>query len=356
MAAMRMRKRLWFAGAAMTLSAALVLGTLLLADVYAHHSVERSAGLNRWGYRGPVAGRKAAGEARVAVLGGSTAFGYGRTWDEAFPAQLAALLQQGPGVGAVSVVNLAYNNEGAYSYRFTLDDYRFLGSDVVVLYEGYNDLMGENGHNTSVARHESLVFRLTGYMPMLPTVIREKALMLRYGDLNAAYAARRGGDAPKRVFRPSVANRTAAAALEMVANVSDRVEAGMAPERPTPAPMTEREAIDGCEAPWRTFCRDVADATAIALSRGMSAVIVTQPWAVGNAAQAHHDQQRALVAMVSRRFGAEPRVSYVSLGDAVDLTRRDLSFDGMHLTRAGNRIIAERLLEPVRRAIAGRSR
>ena len=77
------RKFILFAAAAIMLSVLVTLLGALGVDLYLHHRAEKSAGLNRWGYRGPVVGRKAPGEIRVAMLGGSTAFGYGVTWDEA---------------------------------------------------------------------------------------------------------------------------------------------------------------------------------------------------------------------------------------------------------------------------------
>jgi hypothetical protein len=354
MAASVTRKRLIFAAVAMLLSMAVCIVVLLAADFYAHRSVERSAGLNRWGYRGPVVGRRKSGETRIAVLGGSTAFGYGVTWDQAFPAQLEAMLRRRAGATQTfSVVNLAYNNEGAYSFRFTLDDFAWLKSDVAVFYEGYNDLHGEDAHNTSVARRSSPVFRLTGYMPMLPLVVREKAMSLRYGgDLNAAYSAARN-EPPQHVFTPSLAKKTAATALEVFADVSDRFEQKM----PKPAQVAaDRAPIDGCEYPWRAYCKDIADATDKALARGMSVMVVMQPKADGSGGEQHASQQRSLVQMLTRRFGKEPRVSYVSLADAVNLDDRRLAYDGMHLTDAGNQRIAARLVEPVLRMTAARSR
>jgi hypothetical protein len=83
-----------FAMASVLLSILVMAGGLLAVDLYIHHRAERSAGLNRWGYRGPVAGRKQPGETRVAMLGGSTTFGYGVTWDEAVPALLERELNQ----------------------------------------------------------------------------------------------------------------------------------------------------------------------------------------------------------------------------------------------------------------------
>ena len=140
------RKRVVFALLAAVLSVFVSAVGLLAADLYLHRRYERSAGLNVWGYRGPTVGRKQTGEQRIVYLGGSTAFGYGVRWEEAIPAQLEKKLneKQGGGSRRVSVVNLAYNNQGAYSFKFTLDDYLSLNYDVVCLYEGYNDLAGDD--------------------------------------------------------------------------------------------------------------------------------------------------------------------------------------------------------------------
>ena len=52
---------------------------LLALDLYVHAKFDDYAGTNIWGYRGSVVGTKQDGERRVAVVGGSTAFGYGVT-------------------------------------------------------------------------------------------------------------------------------------------------------------------------------------------------------------------------------------------------------------------------------------
>src|SRR3981081_2031061 len=119
------RKRIVFACLAVLFAAVGSVIALFVLDLVLHARYERSAGLNVWGYRGPRVGRKKPNERRVVYLGGSTAFGYGVRWDEAIPAQLEKLLNEGrpPDASRVSVVNLGYNNEGAYSFKFTLDDY-----------------------------------------------------------------------------------------------------------------------------------------------------------------------------------------------------------------------------------------
>jgi hypothetical protein len=54
--------------------------------------------------------------------------------------------------------------------------------------------------------------------------------------------------------------------------------------------------------------------------------------------------------MIRSRFGSDPRVSYVNLGDAIDMTDRDVAYDGIHLIARGNDTIAARLVEPVLKA------
>jgi hypothetical protein len=188
-----MRRKLLFSVAAVLLAFGVAVAGLLGADLLLHRRAERSAGLNLWGYRGPTVPRRHPGEPRVAVLGGSTAFGYGVTWDSAFPAALESAMKETAPAQRWSVVNLGYNNEGAYSFRFTLEDFAYLQPDVVVLYEGYNDMIGDNGPNTALFRHDSPVFLLTGYMPILPLVFREKAMSLMHGSIDAGYASVHGG-------------------------------------------------------------------------------------------------------------------------------------------------------------------
>jgi lysophospholipase L1-like esterase len=58
---------------------------------------------------------------------------------------------------------------------------------------------------------------------------------------------------------------------------------------------------------------------------------------------------------LQRRYLPRPGVRYVDLGSAVDLSDPGLAFDGMHLTPAGNRIIAQHLIDSVRSAVANGS-
>ena len=123
-----------FGAAAIALTLLVTFAGLLATDIYLHRKYERSAAFNIWGYRGPAVGRKQPGEYRVAMLGGSTAYGYGVEWHEAIPELLEQQLGQHRDGGPYKAVNLGYNNEGAFSFAFTLKDYERLQYDLVCLY------------------------------------------------------------------------------------------------------------------------------------------------------------------------------------------------------------------------------
>ncbi len=343
-----------FATGAVLGTVLLLAGLLLAADLYAHSRVERSVGVNRHGYRGPVVGRKEPGETRVVMLGGSTVFGFDVEWDETIPAvldrQLRAIEPR------TRVINLGFIGEGALAFVPTLSTYSYLDYDVVCLYEGYNDVLGDADPNRFLLRHRSPVFRMTGYFPILPLVLREKAMTLRYGTVAAAYAAGRSGQA-QTVFRPNLANRTSAAALEATAAVTQSL--GRQLDRFSDHQAAARYDAPGCAAPWRHYCNSVAAAVRLVLDQRKAVVVVSQPRLRSDRAQRHASQQRALAGMLARDFSGEPRVRYVDASQSVDLSSHPVSFDGLHLTRDGNAKVAAALLEPIRavvRAQRGESR
>jgi lysophospholipase L1-like esterase len=344
------RKKIIFALVAMTLSCVVMIGLLLVADLIVHHRAERSAGLNRWGYRGPVVGGKADDEKRVVMLGGSTIFGYGVSWHESVPAQVQDRIRSQHPQRTVSVVNLGFNNEGSYSYAPTLEDYDYLDYDVVVLYEGYNDLAGDAEPNVGVFRRRSAVFRLTGYMPILPLYLEEKAMQIRYGgDLAGAYAA---GAAQPTVFRPNLAQRTAAAVLEsaVAASASLDRQIGRWQENDRARPVTTSAL--GCRTPWINYCENVHRAVTRIVGAGKSVLLVGQPLLTNEQRPRQIEQQTELRGLLARQFGGDPRVRYLDLGDAVNLDDTTIAYDGMHLTAAGNAIIAGRLSGPLSAILA----
>jgi lysophospholipase L1-like esterase len=348
---MSRRKLIVFAIVAMTGTLVIVSTLLFAADLYAHSRVERSVGVNRRGYRGSVAPAKTPGTQRIVMLGGSTVFGWDVAVDDTIPAILERQLQQrAPGT---SVINLGFIGEGAHAFLPTLQDFAPLDYDVVLLYEGYNDLAGDVRPNTDLFRHSSAVFRTTGYFPILPLFLREKAFALRFGSVGAAYDAARDGE-KKTVFRPGLANRTSAAALSAAAAVTSSL--GEQLNRLAAAPVDPANTGNSeCASPWSHYCRAVADAVEYAVARGKTVFVVLQPLLKNDRSDRHAEQELALAGMVRKRFGYQLRVRLLDLSNAVDLSNTELAFDGMHLNAAGNTIIANALAGPVSDA-AGLSR
>lgn len=284
--------------AAAVLLAAIGLVVLAGLDVAAHRALSLSSDFNIRGYRGDLAGDRAPGELRIAVLGESTTFGYGVRWQDAVPARLEQVLQsQWPAGAPVRVLNLGFNGEGAYSFAFTLADYADLRPDVAVFYTGYNDLLPGNRF---VSRHTSPIFTATGYLPMLPVLARARLESWLGEDEDAAIRFGAGG----------AKGATA---------------------------LTDLPPGDGPGA-WLEYRQLMRAAVERALAGGARVLVVGQP----DLGPRHRSQQRALAEEMEAAFAERP-VRYLNLADAIDLSDRSLAWDGMHLTPPGNHRIAERM-------------
>lgn len=339
------RKRIVFAVCVVGISLFVPALAVLAADIYLHSKYQRSAGFNVWGYRGPIARAKKRNEYRVVFLGGSTAFGYGVNWDQAIPAQLEQAIGSRGAGRPITVINLAYNAQGAYSFVITMRDYAYLNYDLVCLYEGYNDLLGDPRYpNVASFRHDSPVFRATGYLPIFPIIFKEKAAaMLAGGDPGALYT-----DQQKTVFRPGLATRTTAEILTTTATIGESLERQLGKYTAEKPRRVEDTGTTGCEYPWGQYCTSVYNAVKLATDTNKQVLVITQPYSTfGDLPARHRWQQREMVGMLRRHFGSDPRVAHVDLGTAIDLKDPLISYDGMHLTTAGNRQIADRLVEPV---------
>jgi hypothetical protein len=57
---------------------------------------------------------------------------------------------------------------------------------------------------------------------------------------------------------------------------------------------------------------------------------------------------------LTARYGGNPRVVYADLGTAIDLADPQIAPDHSHVGPAGNKVLADRLVEPVLRAVEAR--
>ena len=333
-------KRVAFALAASIGIATLSCALLLTADLYAHSRTQDEAGVNIWGYRGKPVGPKPAGGIRLALFGGSTAYGWGLPAGESSAAFLERRLSEQSAFANrdLSVVNLGAPAQGAFGFLYDLKDYEYLDYDVVLLYSGLNDLgpyVARGINNDYLFRRESPVFRFTGYYPVLPVVLRDRARsMLSGGDIGAAY------DGRPVEFTPGLASRAGATMLTTAAAVADKVGAhlGRLSENPS-APAVESD----CIATWRLYCGRVKVAVSWALEHDKRVIFITQPYM----SDAHVEQQANVTAMLAAAFPGDARLRYVNLGRLIDMSDRSLAYDGVHLVARGNERVAHALVDPV---------
>jgi hypothetical protein len=344
------RRRIGFALTAIALALAIPILAITGMDLWLHARYARWLGYNFRGYRGDVVGGKRPGEYRIVLLGGSTAYGYAVAPAETISVFLERDLQTRSRLNRFTVINLAYNNEGAYSFAYTLSDYAYLQYDLAILFEGYNDLT-EQPQNTSVFRHQSSIFQATGYLPIFPLIFREKAAALLHGNPAAMYPFYHGD---KTVFRPPWTHRTSAAVLTGSAAIEEALErqfSSVSP--PTPAAQDVSRSTGCTHVPF--YCQSIARAVDLARASGTQVLVATQPYLLGNLRARHVLQQEDMAAMLVRRYQADGNVRYANLGNTLDLSDERLSGDRMHPTAEGNARIAAALVEPVTRLAASAS-
>ena len=314
------KKRIVFKLLTTLISSSVCILAFVGVELYLHYK----HGINLRGYRGPSVGRKQAGEKRVAILGGSTTWGFGLKAGQDFPAQLQRVLAERPDVShqaPVNVLNLGFNNEGAYSFKFTLKDYAYLEPDVVVLYSGYNDV--KNIENKIIFRHRSPVFLWTGFLPLLPSLTIDKLTV---------WKRELSGSDERTIFEPPD--------VKTIKNGDElRKQVGSLTQKDT-----TKDATTATCAEWQFYCEQISETVSVALKEGKRVLVVTEPY-ISNE---HVAQQAAIANMLSVRFAGNPNVQYLNLGTAVDLRDTSLCWDGMHLTQEGNRRIAAALVQPVR--------
>jgi hypothetical protein len=183
-------------------------------------------------------------------------------------------------------------------------------------------------------------------MPILPIVLTEKAMSLRYGgDLEAAYRRE------QTVFKPDLTTRTSASALEAAAKIASSLEKQLGGLTEVPMSDTLVEA-SSCSGRFAFYCDSVRRVIEDVAARGRAVVVVTEPYL----ADVHVEQQHALHEMLRDRYpiGAESGLWLVNLGRSVDLKDRQLASDGMHLTARGNQIVADALAPVLAEVLAHR--
>lgn len=305
---------------------AITIALFVVVDLYYHEKYLTLAGFNHKGYKGKVVGSKEQDEIRIVVLGGSAAYGYGVSYEDALPAQLEKCLQQYSDK-KITVINLAFNVEGSYAFYYNLKDFYYLNYDYVLLYSGYLDL---TPGRTRVERRGNPIFRTFGYMPILPLITSEKIMVLRSGGrLDDAYRGK------KIVFTPKVRDRVAIAILENLLSTYEKAETKIGELKKIKKLDFDPEKLKEDE--WAWYKHFMMKAIDFSIENGKKVIVVSPPYRN----EQHESQQKALREILPEE------VLYVNMGRSLPMDDRDLFFDGLHMSQKGSHIMGRLLTEKI---------
>jgi hypothetical protein len=283
--------------AALIVEAVVLIGMgVVVADVRAHKRVEREHGVNARGFRGPLTLHKEPAERRIAIVGGTAAFGSEVDWRTSLGPTLQNRLAQGwrkkyRPTEVSTVVNLAEVGASASSYVQTLRRYAYLGLDVVVIYDGYSASDAKPAHG----REESAVFRKINYLPILTGV------------------------------------------------ASGRASWQESPDDVDPLLKDEAAGEPTCAEASASYCKAMSSTVAWSLGRNLSVLVVSPPYVSAR----HRLQQESLADDLGRQFQSDPRFQYLAIGSSADLRNREFSSDGVHLNAAGYEAAGDRVVDAV---------
>jgi hypothetical protein len=270
---------------AMALQAALfaVIGLLVL-DMRAHNRVEELGGVNVWGYRGTELGRKPPHHIRIVAFGGDLAFGWGVKPVETLPSYAARLVsleinRRGQPSRPITATIAAARGMRIGDYAEWIRRFSHLEPDIICL------IPDEPAHQLHPGRflpdRGSLMFALTGYSPILPLVLREKA---------------------------ALAHSTLLAGAAQLLDAAD-LQAAPAPDQPAGSDNSLRTALDAARR-----------------AAAIGVVLILPPRWIGTTPALPDDADRIRV---------------VSLGDDAALSNPDLRLDGYHFSANGHSLAAD---------------
>jgi hypothetical protein len=321
-----MKSTVWLLGVEIVAIAAALTVAL---DLRAHGRVAPLGGVNEWGYRGPIARQRRPYEIRVAIVGGTRAFGWGVP-ASALPAELGRVTmlttdRPGGDLRPIVVVNLGRMGAQPHDYREIIEHFAYLQPDYICLF----DDLGVPGGSPLTGTHDtSGIYQLTGYAPALPLVFREKGMIWRLGDVRLGYAPA----ASARQSRASIGWRMAGAALESVGQTLGAADQALS------------SLVSRNRPPSRQAAGAYADAMMAAIesahrhARGV--ILVTSP--SDTAEQAAN--LRALRTLLDGR-GSAPWLRRVNLGEDAGLSGdAGLRLDGWNFSSAGVAAAASRIV------------
>ncbi|MCX6180537.1 MAG: hypothetical protein NT150_01235 [Bacteroidetes bacterium] len=277
----------------------LIISGLVVSDYFMHGYY------NTEGYRGNVLDDKQSGEYRIACFGGSTTFGYGVTNDEAWPAQLNSELNK---KGNYSVANLGANTQGIYGVSYDVLSYEYLHYDMAIISSGVTDRDPDELSNYNF-RGDDVFFKLFGYKTILGFYFKEALRVLTPIDKNES----------KPVFTNKVANDSVRQRLSTYyTEVNQQAE----------------EMILAGKIPYQKYIAQLDEVLNFLVQKNIRTILVCEPMTY------HSIQQQKVRQLIKAKYSG--KVEYVNLSELFPDVNK-VSIDGMHLTKEGNKVVAEAL-------------
>jgi hypothetical protein len=310
---------------------ALAIGAVLTValDLREHGRVSPLGGVNEWGYRGPVARQRQPHEIRIAMVGGTRAFGWGVP-ASALPGELGRVTmlttdRPGGDLRPIVVINLGRMGALPDAYPEIIEHFAYLQPDYICLYD---DLGVPGGSPVTGTDGTSGIYQLTGYAPALPLVLREKGMAWRVGDVERGY----GAAGPNRDSTPSVFRRAAGTALQSVGRTLAAADQAIASQVSRSRTSSHHQV-------------GYADAMIAAIEsahrHAHGVVVVLSPPETAKQAANLLAVQTALEA----RTGSTPWLRRVNLGDDAGLSGdRGLRLDGWNYSSAGVAEVAKAIV------------
>ena len=307
---------------------AIAAALIVSLDLREHGRVAPLGGVNEWGYRGPVARQRQPNEVRIAIVGGTRAFGWGVP-ASALPAELRRLImlttdRAGGDVRPIVVVNLGRMGALPGAYPEIIEHYAYLRPDFVCLYD---DLGVQGGSPLTGTAHTSGIYQLTGYAPALPLVSREKGMALRFGDVQRGYASAASGPDSSASLVQRVAGSALQSAGQALAGVDQALSSVVSRSQ-----RSERRT---------TYVDEMMEAIESAHRHARGVVVVTSP---ADTVEQRVNSQ-ALQPRLERLAGSESWLRRVNLGEDARLSSdAELRLDGWNYSSAGVAAVAARIV------------
>ena len=280
------------------------------------------AGWNFDGYRGILKSDKKKNFKRIVTVGGSTTFGYGTTYDYAWPFLLEQKFNKDQ--KKVDIANLGHLAQGIWAIKRDLKYYEYLDYDYVIFYSGYNDV-NQFIQNKNSARHYNLFFKLFGYLPILNIYIYEKVNLIIHGNLDKFYSDK--------------AKKSKDDEDETTGKVIFSLD-----EKSNPVRTEVNKSYKCFEnmITYEYYFKDYKETFEYLLKNNKKIIFIHQPL-ISNLC--YFDQKKTIKDVL----GKYPEIVQLDYNHLIDLTDLKLSLDYMHLTAEGNSILANKLYEDIKK-------